>query len=97
MRNHNWTKYVTAVAHFKVSVGGSLRGVGVLEWRFMGGLRIQHPHSGLLNSYFLRGISFNVSVAAVARQPPAGRLLRLSRRSRSAQESTECRLSQCVP
>ena len=60
-------------------------------------LRIQCPHSGLFNSYFLRVKNLNVSVAAVARQPPAGRLLRLSRRSTSAQESTECRLSQCVP
>jgi hypothetical protein len=70
---------------------------GVWECWFIGFLRIQCPHSGLFNRYFLRGKNLNVSVAAVARQPPAGRLLRLSRRSRSAQESTECRLSQCVP
>ena len=41
-------KYVTAVAHFQVGVGFSFRGVGILEWRFIGGFTDSAPAYSLV-------------------------------------------------
>ena len=97
MRNHNWTKYVTAIAHFRVSVEVSLRGIGVLKWRFIGVLRIEHPHSGLFDRYFMRCKKLNVREAWVTDRPPVRLLLHWTRRSRFAQGSIMCHLSERVP